>query len=583
VIPHNHRTACIGFMLLSAIGLYLGWREFLFLTDDAYIAFRYVSNSILGYGYVWNAEPFRAVEGYSSFLWVVMLDAVWRVSGVEPPRSANLLSLVFSYFTIVATTVAILRMRLSKRLASIRIVFIGLVLLGLLVNTTFLTWSSSGMETALFNFCFLSWMLLLTTGRNESNSWWFGVTVSAVAVYLARPDGILVVSSTLLIMVLSFIRNVRNRQFNIRWCVAVSPIIVPGLHVLWRRFYYGEWLPNTYYAKHVAAWPESGVRYLLSYILEYGVWIWIVGLMAVLVVVWRRPILEKTGVLELSEASLQSSNRPSSSRIKTTVAVLTLCFQIGYYTFAVGGDHFEWRVYSHLPPLTLVSFVYFLNVVRIRPIGALIALVALISLSTPIPWTKHMSEKRVNHIRLSDTLQISVADRLPFIFWPLAKTDDILQEWLTDHLVCVRRQEHVLFLKHQLELYPKRTLVTPKLQDYPVAFFSTVGVPGWVFPKVSIIDGYGLNDYIIARHAPYQGEGRKMAHDRYPPESYVESFIPNMKVISPGRVKYQERPPQFRMTAERIIWLEKYWENKIVRKIDEVESTSSFILTPSSK
>jgi hypothetical protein len=27
-----------------------------------------------------------------------------------------------------------------------------------------------------------------------------------------------------------------------------------GAHVLWRHSYYGEWLPNTYYAKNVRDW-----------------------------------------------------------------------------------------------------------------------------------------------------------------------------------------------------------------------------------------------------------------------------------------------------------------------------------------
>lgn len=80
--------------------VYLGWRSFWFLTDDAFIAFRYVSNSILGHGWVWNPAPFEPVEGYTSFLWIALLDGVWRVTGVEPPDSANWLSLGFGYATL---------------------------------------------------------------------------------------------------------------------------------------------------------------------------------------------------------------------------------------------------------------------------------------------------------------------------------------------------------------------------------------------------------------------------------------------------------------------------------------------------
>ena len=55
-------SACIG-----------GWHLFYFLTDDAYITFRYVSNSLAGRGLVWNPAPFRPVEGYTSFLWAIVL------------------------------------------------------------------------------------------------------------------------------------------------------------------------------------------------------------------------------------------------------------------------------------------------------------------------------------------------------------------------------------------------------------------------------------------------------------------------------------------------------------------------------
>ena len=48
----------------GSLGLFLGWRLFWFLTDDAFIAFRYISQAHDGHGYVWNAPPFQPVEGY---------------------------------------------------------------------------------------------------------------------------------------------------------------------------------------------------------------------------------------------------------------------------------------------------------------------------------------------------------------------------------------------------------------------------------------------------------------------------------------------------------------------------------------
>src|SRR5882672_9320453 len=121
---------------------------FWFLTDDAFIAFRYLSNSHLGFGYVWNAPPFRPVEGYTSFLWVVLLDVVWRVSGVAPPAAANYVSLLFTYLTLLVGGQMVLQLPLRESLNQYRLVFLSLVLVGVGTNRTFLAWSSSGLETA---------------------------------------------------------------------------------------------------------------------------------------------------------------------------------------------------------------------------------------------------------------------------------------------------------------------------------------------------------------------------------------------------------------------------------------------------
>ena len=75
---------------VAALLLFWGWRTFWYLTDDAFIAFRYISNRDLGHGYVWNAAPFRAVEGYTSFLWVALLAAhIDAAPGQRESASAN--------------------------------------------------------------------------------------------------------------------------------------------------------------------------------------------------------------------------------------------------------------------------------------------------------------------------------------------------------------------------------------------------------------------------------------------------------------------------------------------------------------
>ena len=63
---HRHLLA------LTAIAIPFGLltRRFWFVSDDAYITFRYAQNWAQGYGLRYNLGEHVPVEGYSNFLWV---------------------------------------------------------------------------------------------------------------------------------------------------------------------------------------------------------------------------------------------------------------------------------------------------------------------------------------------------------------------------------------------------------------------------------------------------------------------------------------------------------------------------------
>lgn len=44
-------------------------------------------------------------------------------------------------------------------------------------------------------------------------------------------------------------------------------------HCLFRYGYYGEWLPNMYYAKHVRPWCAMGIHYLGAAAAETGLYL----------------------------------------------------------------------------------------------------------------------------------------------------------------------------------------------------------------------------------------------------------------------------------------------------------------------
>ena len=74
----------------------LGWLASVawFITDDAFISFRYARNLLEGHGLVFN--PGEYVEGYTNFLWVLELAAIWGLLGIRPEDAAQWLSVIYT-------------------------------------------------------------------------------------------------------------------------------------------------------------------------------------------------------------------------------------------------------------------------------------------------------------------------------------------------------------------------------------------------------------------------------------------------------------------------------------------------------
>jgi arabinofuranosyltransferase len=290
-------------------------------------------------------------------------------------------------------------------------------------------------------------------------------------------------------------------------------------------------LPNTYYAKHVAAWPESGARYLASFVVEYGIWIpLVVGLVALLSALRKRGSDEngqRTGRLVAQPAAL--------------IAIVVMIAHVAYYTFVIGGDHFEYRVYSHLVPWLFVVAIWLVTRVTTRTWLALALVVVFVISSWPIPWTHWRATRDLTTREQTNFLIQPVADRLPVWMRPLTSPWDGWQDWLIRHYVCMRHQEHKIFHRHQVAFLPSREEGAQiGWERRAVLARGNVGVPGWVLPEVAVIDLFGLNDRVIARSPIKTGGERRMAHDRDPIPGYVRCFRPNV-VLLEGRAMINRR------------------------------------------
>lgn len=501
-----------------------GWSAFWFLCDDAYIAFRYVAQSHLGHGYVWNPPPFRPVEGYTSFLWVALLDGIWRVFGLSPPQAANRVSLLCSWASLGLVFAMALRLPLSPKTAPLRLSLVALILLGTVTNRTWLAWTSSGLETAMWTTLLLTWTWL-ATARGGRPPW----AMAAVAALLAltRPDGLLFVAATG-----AWVGLVAWRSRDARALLAMTPFLAVAAHLAWRLRTYGYPLPNTYYAKHLGAWPDMGLLYLQNFAIEYAFWIWgALVVLALLRVAWSGPWTVGAPL----------------------VAAVSLTAHFAYYTLIVGGDHFEFRIYHHLVPLVLLTFPWACDRLGLPGKATVGLLIGMLALGTVIPWT-HWAHTRhaVGHKDVG-SFRYPVARHLPGPLAWYAQPWDRTHRELLSHFVGIRHQGHKTYARYQVGRFPsleEGSRIAP--DGYPVLRHSSVGVPGWTMPHVAIIDTLGLNDAVIARTPSTRPpEKRKMAHDRSPPPGYVDCFQPNVRISQDGQVTVE--PRRRPLTAEAIV------------------------------
>jgi hypothetical protein len=139
--PPAIRVAFVFGLALLAFGLVravaLRW-----VCDDAFISIRYADNLVSGLGLVYNAG--ERVEGYTNFLWTVLLAAFMR-TGVPAIASAHVLG-ILSYLLLVLSMGHWARSRGRARGEAVFPLAAAVVL----VSNDFHVWATGGLETMLF-------------------------------------------------------------------------------------------------------------------------------------------------------------------------------------------------------------------------------------------------------------------------------------------------------------------------------------------------------------------------------------------------------------------------------------------------
>ncbi|MCH8857954.1 MAG: hypothetical protein IID54_00065 [Proteobacteria bacterium] len=214
-------------------------RRFWFVTDDAYISFRYSKNWALGNGLRFNLGDHTPVEGYSNFLWVMICGVIeWLKLSVEfwPLLISAACGSVLMWLIFVTL----------RRRFEIGLPIAAAATLIWALYPPVAVYSTSGLATMPFML-----MLFVTFERlilRRGGICPIGAGLAALTLALLRIEGLYWVIVFIPMAVVS--RWMAKEKFLKPLLVAVGILVVGyGIYYAWRFNYYGLPMPNTAYAK----------------------------------------------------------------------------------------------------------------------------------------------------------------------------------------------------------------------------------------------------------------------------------------------------------------------------------------------
>ena len=241
--------------------------RFNFVSDDAFILFRYSKNFAAGLGLVYNPGTTPPVEGYSEFLWAVLLGGVEKL-GLEVTFWAR--------FLTIAGSLALLFHTLTFCAGKLGLGRAGLLAAGLFfgTNPTVGIWTTGGLSSSLFALSIFLCFRALFDDPARPRGWSAGFWGTATCLF--RADGPFWIVVLLFIALVAHLLARRSNDSSerdpavffpgfLRVCIVL--IVVGTLFIAWRMNTYGDYLPNTARAKvgMSALSLERGGKYLLHY------------------------------------------------------------------------------------------------------------------------------------------------------------------------------------------------------------------------------------------------------------------------------------------------------------------------------
>jgi hypothetical protein len=223
--------------------------------DDSFISLAYARNLIEGNGLVFQAGD-SPVEGYSNFLWVILLAPLAWLD-LDLYLASKVLAAALGGACII------LAWRLADRFNESRSWWSVLPVVLLAASPVHTFWSATGMEVPLVTLLLLAFVLRMDRERDGSVPW---SSLIAVLLALSRPEGILYALLGMLY------RTAVGRRDHLRWLAPL--VLLYSAYTAFRLWYFGDLLPAPYYAKTAAVGIakvselQRGVLYVFRFLGE---------------------------------------------------------------------------------------------------------------------------------------------------------------------------------------------------------------------------------------------------------------------------------------------------------------------------
>ena len=521
----------LGLAAVLVIGIGNAWMNRA-LMDDAFISFRYARNFIQGNGLVFNVG--EKVEGYTNFLWTLLVAIVSWISGIRLPVVGFFGSLIC--FAACLTTICCIGRRLRDRDA--KSFYFPIAACWLAAQYTFFSFGTTGLETM-----FATLLVCLGAGFALGKPTSQKAFVSATFLILAtmtRPDhGLFYACMGAAFGLYYASALIHHRKDRLkRKEVIHNGVKIIGAYALpfvgylgylgWKMTYYDAILPNTYWAKSAdkTYWNQGAI-----YAVEFGLTSHLI---------WLLPVFFLWAILTTSKR-LQV--------FKTFCVFSTVLYT--FYIIKIGGDFMEGRFFVPLMPLILLGLengsYKFMKAKKYHPVivALIIAILATLTVRAPL-----LPDRKVKWFLADENTYYPLKSLFPIKIGARDKREN---------MAAAPKRLKKAFVDHGL---------------FPVIGAGGIGLTGY-YSQLPLIDIRGLTDSYVS-HLPIR-ERRRPGHEKSAPEAYLDARgvriargHPKNYIAGISRLKIDQKPISF-------FYLYRYdveWMHQVEQKSPEVNFTN---------